>query len=48
LTFATSCITATAAPNAFRLHREVGDIPSAEFEADWHRRSPAIREVVTT
>jgi putative transposase len=24
--------------NTVRLHGEIGDVPPAEFEAEWHRR----------
>jgi putative transposase len=34
--------------NAVRLHREIGDIPPAEHEADWYRHNPTSREAVTT
>jgi putative transposase len=34
--------------NAVRLHSEIGDIPPAEFEADWYRQNPAARQAVTT
>ena len=34
--------------NAVRLHREIGDIPPAEFEADWYLHNPAVRDAVTT
>jgi putative transposase len=34
--------------NAVRLHREIGDIRPAEFEAHWYRQHPAARQAVTT
>jgi putative transposase len=34
--------------NAARLHREIGDVPPAEHEADWYLRNPTAHEVVTT
>ena len=34
--------------NAVRLHGEIGDVPPAEFEADWYPQNHAAREAVTT
>jgi putative transposase len=34
--------------NAVRLHGEIGDIPPAEFEADWYRHNPAAPAALTT
>ena len=34
--------------NAVCLHREIGDIPTAEHEADWYRHNPTSRQAVTT
>lgn len=34
--------------NAERLHGEIGDIPPAEFEADWYHRNPAAAAALTT
>jgi putative transposase len=34
--------------NAVRLHREIGDVPPAEFEADWYLHNPTAPQAVTT
>ncbi len=34
--------------NAVRLHGEIGDVPSAEHEADWYRHNPAAPAALTT
>ena len=34
--------------NNTRLHREIGDIPPAEHEADWYRQNWRALQLVTT